>query len=790
MRKTCLSNLHYLLLVLLLMAITGCGANNRAVTADNGSGSGSITAKLVVATQGAKSTAKALALTALPSPITSLQFTITGTDSSGKAIPVVRNTVTSTDDQGKAQITGIYPGNVTVAVKAFANTTLKYEGFAINVSVVAGPTASDAGTIVLSPPLTKPQDANCVACHETTLDSTGQNLVADFKQSGHYENQDWTANPRVDGAVITTGSGCAGCHGPAHNDSDPSASGRCFECHGPMLSVTHAQRDFPANSTKCTLCHQAHDTTSIVPQSALNASGHGDVASPAWAVSSSHNWGQSGSTLNFQTSIPANDCVRCHTADGFVQFTASGYSNIKNLPGTTLSNPALKCTGCHNSDLSVRTTGAVATFYNVSTVDKVTKKTVKSHIGAKFPDVGQSNLCISCHSGRLIGPNLTEMFNTGNWDLSNTGFQNSHYMAAAGTMYNTVGFKNFTGLNSPVATNFENGPRTYAPATKTYNTYNTTALTGKGGTGPGSFGIAGGVTSAHKALGTPSNASAEDYLLPPTSQTAMTTNGPCVTCHMKAYEAVAGNGFTPPAAGRPGVGHSLKIDEATAQELCLECHADAPHLDGGDGAGNAKYTNMTNLADMEKAMLEPQSECFQNGLTLVKKILAIRYMINYDPNAYPYFYDMKTGAAMADWTRAAIPGVSGYSAAATAAGLTPLTGALTQVQAYRLMGACYNLNVLAKDPGSYVHARTYTQRVVYDTVDYLDNNLMDFTALTTARAMTAAGVSGLAGIYVGNNVNVHASDGTLATESMIWLSGTHYNDTNAGNTYSPMKLHP
>jgi len=45
----------------------------------------------------------------------------------------------------------------------------------------------------------------------------------------------------------------------------------------------------------------------------------------------------------------------------------------------------------------------------------------------------------------------------------------------------------------------------------------------------------------------------------------------------------------------------------------------------------------------------------------------------------------------------------------------------------------------------------------------------------------------LAGV---SNVNVHASDGTLATESMIWLSGTHYTDAKAGNELVPMKLHP
>jgi hypothetical protein len=305
-------------------------------------------------------------------------------------------------------------------------------------------------------------------------------------------------------------------------------------------------------------------------------------------------------------------------------------------------------------------------------------------------------------------------------------------------------------------------------------------------------------------LGTPSTASTEDYLKPPTSQTALTTNGPCVTCHLKAYEAVAGNGFTPPADGRPGAGHSLKIDEATAQQLCLECHADAPHLDGGDGAGNAIYTTMTNLADMQKAMIEPQSECYQNGLTLIKVILLDKYMIKYDPASYPYFYDLQkdpTGkTAVTDWTRKNVAPVTkaGYIwFNGLYSNWMPIPdGGLSQINAYRLMGACYNLNVMARDPGGFLHARTYSQRLVYDTVDFLDNNLMDFSALTAARSVSEVGAMNtnaftpLVGVYKGTNINVHASDGTLATEFMIWLSGTHYTDTAVGNAMVHMKLHP
>nr|MBW4056472.1 hypothetical protein [Pseudomonadota bacterium] len=95
-----------------------------------------------------------------------------------------------------------------------------------------------------------------------------------------------------------------------------------------------------------------------------------------------------------------------------------------------------------------------------------------------------------------------------------------------------------------------------------------------------------------------------------------------------------------------------------------------------------------------------------------------------------------------------------------------------------------------------LHARTYTQRLVYDTVDYLDNNQMDFTSLVTARNMTAAPGSVLAGVYTGYDVNVlnptpgvGLSGPGLATESMAWLAGTHYTDTK-GTVSVPLRLRP
>ena len=71
--------------------------------------------------------------------------------------------------------------------------------------------------------------------------------------------------------------------------------------------------------------------------------------------------------------------------------------------------------------------------------------------------------------------------------------------------------------------------------------------------------------------------------------------------------------------------------------------------------------------------------------------------------AHPYFYYLSIGptAAVKDWTRG---------------------GALSQADAKKLMGACFNINLIEREPNAFVHARTYTRRLLYDTIDFLDNN--------------------------------------------------------------------
>jgi hypothetical protein len=786
MRNRFLNRLQYFACALLLFALTGCGANSSTTAGLNDSApTGKLTAKFQLTD--AAGAAKTVA--AVPAGVTSLRLRVTGPyQIPGNTTTASRYTsvkaVFPAADLGGTVAVAPGTGLIVIAEALNAGDTVLYEKVISGVSVTAGNT-TDLGTIALNAPPTKEADKPCLSCHENSRDTNGNSLVSNYKTSRHYNI---TTSPVAKYGVNSVG--CAGCHGPQHNDLNPAASGRCAECHtqatgfGPELGVgslsanhyAKPARYLNATNSNCSTCHQPHNQAVGNEERATWAeSGHGEVAAAPWVPSASHAWRVTGSTANFLTEVPSSDCLRCHTADGFAQFVSSGYTNVNNLPGDSTINSPLNCNACHtDNSFSMRPTTAFTARYNAGKSPKT------------FPNVGTSNLCIACHSARESGDTILGITT----NMNATGFKNSHYMGAAATMYMSNAFINFTSLTAPVATNNElnaDGTKATFASTKPYAKNNL-----PDNVSVPAYGIVGGTTSTHRRVGTPDIAGRETYLVG--HPAAIATNGPCVTCHMQADNPVAGdtpeNINVPVPAFRPGHGHSLKIDQATAQQVCLPCHGEQ-HLDGGDGAGNPKYTATVSLATLQSAMLEPQKECFQNGLNLLKQILQTKYMIKYDPAAYPYFYDLqKAGTpAMTDWTRANVAGVTDAAVAAFgSATLTAIpTGGFNDAQAKKLMGACFNLNLLARDPAANVHARTFTQRLVYDALDFLDNNSMDFSALTSSRALNPT-------IYNGTNVNVRASNGTLATESMIWMSGTHYNDPGAiagvGTLLKPMKLHP
>ncbi|MGB9080576.1 MAG: hypothetical protein WCD00_04705 [Desulfuromonadaceae bacterium] len=237
--RNSLRMMQYTLYALLIFALSGCGASNTTtagIDAKN-SPSGKITANLVLPKTAGKSVA-------LPAG-TTLRLTVTGA-----TIP----TATGNFTDPTTGTLSVYPGRqLTVTAQALdaTGTQVLFEGFAQNVTVDAG--KNSPVTITASTPVDKVADRPCLGCHDSTRDTDSSNLVANYKQSGHYTSQG-LISPKFG----STQAGCAGCHGTQHNDLNPAASGRCAECHTSIPGGRHATYTGGVTNT-CGNCHTTHN---------------------------------------------------------------------------------------------------------------------------------------------------------------------------------------------------------------------------------------------------------------------------------------------------------------------------------------------------------------------------------------------------------------------------------------------------------------------------------------------------------------------------------------------------
>jgi len=200
----------------------------------------------------------------------------------------------------------------------------------------------------------------------------------------------------------------------------------------------------------------------------------------------------------------------------------------------------------------------------------------------------------------------------------------------------------------------------------------------------------GALTSTHRRLGTTA-INGDSHNTAAFTPGNFDSNGPCVTCHVQG-------------TGQPkrSTSHTFDINWNAFNQVCIKCHSE----EGGVPLTEANYKTL---------FIEEQAVPFEDALALGFNRLLTKYNISYNQSAYPYFYDLNIGptSAVKDWTRG---------------------GALSAADAKKLMGACFNLNVLQREPAAYVHARTYARRLLYDTIDFLDDKLINMSVGATAVA--------------------------------------------------------
>jgi hypothetical protein len=523
--------------------------------------------------------------------------------------------------------------------------------------------------------------SRCLTCHATaTSPGTGALITDEWRASTHNLNN---------------GAGCADCHEPPANHPNESCNachggssaavtknadqaGKCLKCHGPSFPSDHLMARTPQ--------HFGYSTATALPQTKRASYVSGQYQGRCRAchnphqstvtqqhreyAKSLHGAPEGEAWTHYDFKDPSrNACIRCHTSTGFISFVSNNFTVPANpFLAGDTTRELLACDACHSSYDFKKSIRQVPAF-------TAPYLNFNGSANATFPDTGKSNLCVPCHAGRQSGQNVMALTDD---KFSNVGFVNPHYLAAAGLMYMQNGFTNFTA----------------ASATLGSTTYGRTLSPDSAST-PG--GLSNGTASTHRKLGTPAihgDSHKPAFFL----AGVLDQNGPCVTCHLNGFGSPMPDG----SAARPGSGHSLKIDANAFNQVCVNCHP-------------SENTVTLTAGNFLQVFIEPQAEAFESALELMQHILLTKYDISFNKATNPYFFDehLPLTAAGAkqpvkDWTR----------------------GGTTNGR--KLMGACYNFNLLKRDPAAYAHARSYSRRLIYDSIDFLDDGIMNLSVGQTA----------------------------------------------------------
>jgi len=600
------------------------------------------------------------------------------------------------------------------------------------------------------------ESAHCISCHDSSgkvTPGTGINVVTEWSRSTHMTANGANCSDCHDDGYLHSSSAtsCSKCHtiiGQGNNPTiNPDRDGKCAKCHGKInprpgqldgfKALTYPDPNIPIGSTTaythfstgshanyvatnykqyCRKCHNPHDTDyGRNERKQWAESGHGSTTSPF----------RTGGT-DFKTrgsAIPAKDnfggyCVRCHTSTGYVNYIKPDprngqiFSNLQalpdldgrqsNYPDATFiyqdkSRETTNCNVCHDDgridDESaysgrLRSIGAFTGYFNYSTTPRhprTNTNPANSKEGAwdvkhqqAYPDYGNSNICVVCHSGREIGKIIRlsgEKFN--NYSNASNRAIFAHDRNAGSTLSGFSGFEFYTD------------PSMYANSKFLHNQINSTSTSG------------------------PNSGS---------------NNGPCITCHMRNGSP---HSFLPVQRVAPKDPSSVITAVVGNTLVCNSCHSWTA------GTGTATDINLVKRG-------------YLSALRALQKLVP-----------RPGLPTVSTGAigtigATSSFT---ITGVRSISYSSTnwikpfGNAVVPSLGGLKK-GAYTL-GAAYNLEMFLLDPGAYAHNPLYVKRLIYDSIDWLYDGVMNGDVLSALDYLKA---------------NASGIDATTYSEALAYLS--------------------
>jgi predicted CxxxxCH...CXXCH cytochrome family protein len=305
------------------------------------------------------------------------------------------------------------------------------------IATAAGPTVSAPDLAVITVPnTTATLETFCTSCHS----SRNAAVVNDYDSSKHK-----TATSPI---VV-----CQTCHDPTGTGhyTDAAPVGVCAGCHTDQSGKVPGH-PFAIGTSPCSACHNAHSTAGTMAE-AQGAPHYNNITGagyPASFVTSRatcsdchydsqanftirQQWYTSGHARTTDTPWAANDfktmtgCVQCHTTTGFIAYS-SGKVTAAWGAASDKSKELLTCKGCHKDVGAgiVREVAPVRPYADDSYVNR---------------NVGESNICMGCHSGARNGQSVAKLAVQAN---ITSQFIDPHSLAAGGTLHGKAGYQ-FSG---------------------------------------------------------------------------------------------------------------------------------------------------------------------------------------------------------------------------------------------------------------------------------------------------------------------------------------------------------
>lgn len=565
------------------------------------------------------------------------------------------------------------------------------------------------------------------SCHGSLASKvTGRPIASEWKASSHF-----SANV----------AGCRTCHGHSHQNScqdchggaisaspqvdSVAAEGSCLVCHlnpgSLMKSVDplHLPEMNPryrlnsgfnyysaagyytmrgtAYESRCIWCHNPHDNRVLPQHRDWAESGHGNTNSGPFANrgtdfktrGSSADWSQAAGDV----------CVRCHTATGYINLVTSNMKNVSpwglQADGVTpisFTRQTLYCTVCHDNGSgksygfnlrqipALGSIGGVRVFQNFSAVTGT----------LSVPAAGLEVIPVVTNSDANSAEAFARLRIINNAiDFPDGGISNRCMLCHSGRASGQLIKLSATSRDgSGKLTNFRRmnriGVHDFAGAGTMFRSLGFEFYSSSHYAQPD------GIPYVHDRIGSG---------FPGTG-----SRGPCVSCHMSSSRSHL---FLPVDSTSSAI---TSINTA----LCSSCHA-------AGGIGNSRFNGTATDLTQHKSGYSAALKALTAWLNM-KGLGSTSNWVRL--SSYPLPTSAATPAAAQALLRSAGSALTVYGLDQTAC-VAPADHSLDTYLGMRNMGASMNQNYLSNDPAGYVHNDLYVKRLIFDSLDWIDNCGMD-----------------------------------------------------------------